>query len=159
MKKTAILLFLLFYNLSHGCTFADGQRNKEGTKDCTQKKDVLIGYENLKLISPLTRVNRIDEEPEHQRKFFTECYDWSFKEEYAYKILENMRQVEGSYAYHICQYYPCWYTGKVSNGIVEFEITIYAHSSITLSNEKETLFFILEEESDLFIVPCGYYDE
>ena len=119
-----------------------------------KEENISIGYKDFILISPLTKVNRIKEEREERQIFFTECNDWHLDKVSANNIIQGMEKVEGSLAWRLCYYYPCWYNGTVSNGKKSYEITIYAHSAVTLTNDEETLFFILKEKSDLFIVPC-----
>ncbi len=157
MNKFTIIVFFAICVISLSCESANRKTNDNDT--LIIKKDIYIGYLDFKLIGNLTRINKIDMEPEHQRKHFLECNKWFFDEESAHNLLSSMKEVDGTYAYHICQYFPCWYVGKVSNDTIVYEITIYAHSAITLSNKNETLFFIMEEESELFIAPCYPYED
>lgn len=123
-------------------------------KRLRKEEKIYIGHKDFLLISPITKENRIKDEREERQKFFTECNDWHLEKESVTNIIEAMERVEGALAWKLCYYYPCWYTGTVSNTKESYEITIYAHSAVTLSNDEETLFFILKEKSELFLVPC-----
>lgn len=152
MMKKFIVLFFLISITNQSCIFTrkDGSVSKD-----SYQQGVLIGYENFRLIGSLVKEEEIDKEPEEKRGLYNECFDWTFEESSVFNILSKMKQVDASYAYHVCQYFPCWYKGIVSNGSSDYGITIYAHGAITLEKEEETIFFIMEQESDLFIVPCS----
>lgn len=151
-----ILITLITVSLL-GCV--DTGRPKSGNKESILENGILIGYADFKLIGTLSKENNIDKIPESKRELFADCLSWTFKEASIENLLNKMKKVDPSYAYQLCESYPCWYTGKVTNGKVYYEITIYAHSAVTLTNEKESLFFIMEGESDLFISPCTHADE
>ena len=155
MSRTIIITLITVSLL--GCV--DSGRPKSGNKESILENGILIGYADFKLIGALSKENNIDKIPESKRELFADCRNWTFKEASIKNLLNEMKQVDPSYAYQLCEFYPCWYTGKVTNGKVLYEITIYAHSAVTLTNKKESLFFIMERESDLFITPCTYIDE
>ncbi len=150
MTSVKIIFVFCFLLLLNAFGLAVNIEDKRLRKD----ENISIGYRYFILISPLTKVNRIQEEREERQKFFTECNDWHLDKESTTNIIEGMEKVEGSLAWRLCSYYPCWYNGTVSNGKKSYEITIYAHSAVTLTNDEETLFFIPKEESDLFLSPC-----
>ena len=83
-----------------------------------------------------------------------ECDSWSFSEETLSSMLLYLKQVSPTEAYAKCYYYPCWHTGEVTKNDSMFNITIYAASNITLSNNDTTLHFILEEPSEFFLDAC-----
>ena len=153
MTKKNVFLFFLISITTISCVFTrkDGSESNDNFQ-----QGVLIGYEDFRLVGSLVKEDEIDKEPEEKRSLYNECFDWTFKESSAFNILTKMKQVDASYAYHVCQYFPCWYKGTVSNGISGYEITIYAHGAITIEKDEKTIFFIMEDDSDLFIVPCGY---
>jgi len=137
MNKLVLIIWIILEALI-GCRPKD-KKMIPSSKN-TSKQEIYIGYNGFKLIGSLTKVLRVEKEPEDKRKYFTECYDWTFDDVFLKDLLKRMKQVEPSYAHQVCEYFPCWYVGKVTNGNTEYEITIYAHSAITLENDKETFF-------------------
>jgi hypothetical protein len=152
MKKQVVVLFAPLLLLS--CVFGHHENTKSSDKTFIQQQAVYVGHLDFKLIGKLSRVNKIKEESAERQKFFVECNDWYIEDKDINQLLKEMEQVEATLAHMHCYYYPCWYTGLISNGEKEYDITIYAHSVVTISNKDETIFFIQKEKSNLFIVPC-----
>lgn len=147
-----IIFFLLILNFSFtNCINTYKDTNEVKTYFPDQEQQIEIGYLDFKLVGSLIKVNK---DKERYKSHFEQCTNWTFKSESALNILKKMRKVEATEAYANCYQYPCWYEGKVSNGEVDFEITIYAGAYITLSNESEILHFIMEKKSDLFVDAC-----
>lgn len=153
MTTNNVIFFLLITLFP--CRICAQQKKNDSTYDIVaDSQAIYIGFFDFKLLGNLERTNRVNEEKIEKQSFLIECNDWYLKEQDVFQILKEMEQVEASTAHLFCYYYPCWYTGRVSNGEAEYDMTIYAHSAITLSNENQTLFFIQKEKSDLFIIPC-----
>lgn len=152
MQKQVVVLFVPLLLLS--CVFGQHENTKSSDETFTQQQDVYVGYLNFKLIGKLNRENKIKEESAERQKFFVECNEWYIEDKDINQLLKDMEQVDATLAHMLCYYYPCWYTGLISNGEKEYDITIYAHSVVTISNKDETIFFIQKEKSNLFIVPC-----
>ena len=69
-------------------------------------------------------------------------------------VISNMRLVDATEWYARCYQYPCYYSGEVSNGTEAYSMVVSPGSYITLSNELESIHFIQENISELFINPC-----
>lgn len=109
---------------------------------------VHIGYDSLRLVSCLVNtygsdISKIDT-----------CISWDFPDSAAQDLLAKMEKVNSTEWYATCYQFPCYYTGKVSNGKSKYDISIHSGSYVILNNEKETLHFILREESPIFLGPC-----
>jgi hypothetical protein len=142
-QLVVIVLFVV------GCGHDIKSDNKEFTADSLgrieQKNETKIGYMGLVLKGSLTK---------GRKKASEECEKWSFDEASLDNLLSKMRKVSAREAYVLCSQYGCWYEGIVVNDSVSFEIAIYAGATVTLSNDKEVLHFVLEEESSLFLDAC-----
>ena len=161
MINKLIFCFIGLTNFMLGCTY-NAKSSNNTNKNTEQKKEIVvqvvqqdsteIGYLDYKLIGTLKKVNQ---DQERYEEYFEKCTDWVFKEKSIFNLLKKMRKVEATEAYARCYQYPCWYEGKVSNGDADYEIAIYAGAFVTLSNNDETLHFIMEEKSDLFVDFCS----
>jgi hypothetical protein len=152
MQKYILVLFAPLLLIS--CFLGHHENTKSSDEAFIKQQDVYVGYLDFKLIGELHRVNKIMEERVERQKFFLECNDWYIEDKDLNQLLKEMEQVDATLAHMLCYYYPCWYTGLISNGEKEYDMTIYAHSAVTISNKDETIFFIKKEKSNLFIVPC-----
>jgi len=152
MQKYVVILFAPLFLFSCAFGHHDNKKSSEGL--IVQSQDIYLGYYDFKLIGELSRVNKIKEERAERQKFFVECNGWYIEDKDVNQLLKEMEQVDATLAHMLCYYYPCWYTGVISNGEKKYNITIYAHSVVTLSDEDETIFFIQKEKTSLFIVPC-----
>ncbi len=141
------LTIIAFFSIS----FYNSTKENELIKN-QHKKEILIGYKNFKLITSLNKI--IKTRSEYDNELIEDCKNWILSESSLSNLLKKMRKVEGHQWYSMCYDYPCYYEGKVSNGKTEYEITISSASYIQLNNENETLIFVLEEESDLFLAAC-----
>ncbi len=115
------------------------------------QKDIYIGYQGLKLSGELEKGYNYNVE---KNKVIRLCESWTFNKKSLKEILRKMRKVDAYEWYTLCYDYPCWYSGIVLNSQNKYEISVYAGGYIILSNKNETLHFILEKESDLFIEVC-----
>lgn len=160
MKKNHIYiigLILTFIVLTLSCK--NNQTDNNNTKDTIaifdkeptiiqDSSNIYIGYKDLKLLNNLKKEIKGTLED-------SLCNAWSFEKSALKGILKTMKKVSGQEAYKLCYQYPCWYKGIVSNDILEYRITIYGGGYITLYNKAETLHFITENESNLFITICN----
>src|SRR5690554_323580 len=146
-----VIYFLLMLNFFINCVNSQENTNEVKLNMPDQEQHIEIGYLDFKLVGQLIKANK---DKEQYKSNFERCANWTFKSESALNILKKMRKVEATEAYAKCYQYPCWYEGKVSNGKVDYEITIYAGAYITLSNENEILHFIMEKKLDLFVDAC-----
>lgn len=166
-----IMLFLPFAisscSISNGASKASGhsvsrdhQISNKDHKDLEIRKghpDILIGYNNLKLITELNKT--IQSKGTSFKPSELGCDEWFLKESSLHNILTKMQKVD-SYALNArCDIYPCWFSGKVSNGDEEYNINVNSASHVVLRNEKEEIYFILKETNDLFLQPCDCCDE
>lgn len=114
--------------------------------------DVQIGYRNLYLTSPIEK--KIDSQKTVNEDIWLNCKGWTLTSESIRNLLYDMRIVEATEWYALCYQYPVWYEGIVKNDHSEFRIIINAASFVILTNNDETLHFILERESKLFLAAC-----
>lgn len=153
MKKKVMLMNILFSIyialLSFGCS---SSAEKKSESEYQQAKEISVGYDNLKLIGELEKACK--SESNVNKDLFADASKWSFSVESASNLIKRMRKVEANEWYALCTLYPCWYEGKVSNGEIEYEILINAGGYVTLTNKDETLHFIFEKKSNLFIAAC-----
>lgn len=142
---------------------SDGQRDykqieykkafEQKTIEVSDTKDEIdIGYQNLKLTGILER--KIDKNSKEAELLNSGCTSWEFKKSNLEGLLGTMRKVEPVEWNAVCYTFPCYYEGKVANEKKEYTIIINAASYVILTNEKETLHFILEKKSNLFLTPC-----
>lgn len=148
-----ILVLLIFTN----CATDKTMQNKDVEKVQKISKEIEIGYLNLKLIGQLEKKFQKGVKMEDLNKIG--CDDWLFHETYLSNIIKEMRKVESVEWNALCYVYPCFYSGKVSNGEVDYEIFINSASHIILQNEKEVLYFIHENQSGKFLIPCNCCEE
>ena len=118
------------------------------SKSITNQK-VSIGYLNLVITDELIRRFKTRKDGNKMG-----CDDWELTTIDLKNILKNMTKVESTEWYAKCYNLPCWYETTVSNGKVKYEMVISAGSYISLSNKKETLLFIMDNKSKLFLEPC-----
>ncbi|MEM6765109.1 MAG: hypothetical protein AAF655_09290 [Bacteroidota bacterium] len=116
------------------------------------KREIPIGYQDLRVISPLERY--IDQKAPQKVLEETGCLSWEPAPEDFHSLLESVQEVSPTEWYAKCYQYPCGYKGRVGNVLVEYEFMLNAASYLILSNEEETVHFILEEKSDLFLQSC-----
>lgn len=118
----------------------------------TENEGIPLGYLGLKINKELRRGFKQGADPEE----FSEigCDSWELPLSSMRNILRDMRRVEGEEWYALCYNYPCWYKGRASNGKLEYDFYVNAASYIILSNEDETLHFILEKPSEIFLTAC-----
>ena len=137
------ILILVFFIA--GCTTSSSNQAMNDQSQSTIKSDkgIPIGYHNLYLKESLKREVKDNN-----------CAEWFFPESTLRNLLKSFEEVSGMESYQRCYQYKCWYTGKVSNQKEDYEITVHAGGYIILSNEKETLHFIMTKESDLFVSVC-----
>lgn len=108
-----------------------------------------IGYNGLKLISPLLKTNN-----EKDTVSIKECSAWNMSNTIVQNLLKTMELVSPEVYYKRCYQLPCFYTGTVSNGIEIYEIEIWAGSYVQLIGENETLYFILSKTNENYVSPC-----
>lgn len=118
----------------------------------TKLEGIPIGYQDLEIKAEL--IKGLDEKLVLEELQKTGCESWEISLISLKNILKKMRKVEATEWYAVCYNYPCWYESKVSNDKVEYDFHVNAASYITLSNENETLHFILEEPSEIFLTAC-----
>lgn len=115
--------------------------------------EVSLGIEGLRLVKPLKRFR--DTNNAFDVADFKLCKDWELDSKQLYGILTEMEEVESHELYSLCYKLPCWYRGCAMSDSAEYEILISSTSYIILNNEKEDRFFVLKEDSDLFLFPCN----
>ena len=129
-----------------GCTISSSNQamNEQSQKIIDTDIEIPIGYQGLYLTANLNR--------EGDDK---DCNDWTFAENSLKNLLKELEKVSITEAYSRCYQYKCAYYGKVASPKKAYEIAIHAGGYIILSNEKETLHFIMTKESDLFVSVCN----
>jgi hypothetical protein len=125
---------------------------KNAVEKSGNEKEIPIGYKTLKLIGGLKRACKYEEASNELAKIVTK---WAFSDSLAHNLLQKMRKVESNEWYASCTIYPCWYEGVVKDQDTQYEIIINAGGYVILTNESETLHFVLIEKSDLFIGICA----
>ena len=116
-------------------------------------EDIYIGYLDFKLIGDISK--KVEKESSQAELKSIGCSTWVLKKEDLKDILLKMRRVDAVEWNAICYTFPCWYTGKVSNGEKEFVITINSASHIILSNNNESIYFVNDKKNNLFLCPCN----
>lgn len=149
-----MLFIIIFSFFSIGCSNSGKKTNSLEVESppVSQTQEIFIGYLDLKLNGTLKK--EFKSESNNGNDIIVECERWTLGDTSISNILKGMRKVDATEWYALCYNYPCWYEGNVSNGNVKYQMTINAASYVTLSNDKETLHFILEKKSNLFIVAC-----
>ena len=147
--NTILLICIAFSSFGCNCT-SENHSNEVIDENISQVKEITLGYNNLKFISELKKACK----PYSDNDLFENANNWSFSIESVSNLLKHMRKVESNEWYALCTIYPCWYEGKVANEKVNYEILINAGGFVILTNEDETLHFILEDKSSLFIAVC-----
>ncbi len=146
MKKISFLILAVFVMVT--CM---SNVKSNSTREKTLEKniqDIPIGYNNLFLRGEIVKKENFEDGDN------SDCSDWILDREQLKNILQSMEKVDATEWYAACQNYPCWYEGVLLNKTSEYEIIINAASYIIISNEKETLHFVLDKKSKLFLIPC-----
>lgn len=126
---------------------------QENAQTTVKIEEIPIGYKNLKLAGQLTKHIKTGTNLRDLEE--SGCVDWKFHRSSAKDILASMKLADAENLYAKCYFLPCWFEGTVKNEELEYRLIIGATSHITLDNEKETLHFILESNSNLFLLPCN----
>lgn len=113
---------------------------------------IKIGYQDYQIIGSLERIEKL--ENQNDTSLNNELKNWKISREDISNIISSFRLVNITEWYATCYQYSVWYKGKVSNSINSYEILISPTSYICLSNADTTLYFIEEEKTNLFLVPC-----
>lgn len=148
--NTFLLIYIAFSSL--GCSSSIENHSNEVIKNNSQVNEIMIGYDDLKLNGELKKACKA--ESSSDKDLFEEANKWTFTAESTFNLIKEMRKVEANEWYALCTLYPCWYEGIVSNGKTKYEILINAGGYVTLTNKDETLHFILEKKSNLFVAVC-----
>jgi hypothetical protein len=154
MKTTNLLLIL---TILATCGAAQSYSQADDNESFTP---VEIGYEDFKLVSALVKIFR----PEMTSATFLEeglqkCNDWILNDSELKDFMELMTEESQVLINMACDFYPCYYTGIISNGKVEYEIAIYGGAFISINKpsskyDENATYFVSYEESTLFITTC-----
>lgn len=152
MKHLIICLIWIFLGscLSHS---QDKFKNKQNQNSNMDSSIIEIGYKDLMLIGGIEKKYQsgLTEDKINQ----CGCNNWELLNVDIEGILDKMKIVKQDIWASLCYYYPCYYTGTVKNDSSSYEITINAASSIILSNEHDTIYFIEEDKNKNFLIPCN----
>ncbi|WP_338763554.1 hypothetical protein WAF17_19910 [Bernardetia sp. ABR2-2B] len=146
---------LLFIVLAIVFAFCQAHTKRRNTSK--QNKDILIGYLDFKLSDSISK--KYTKKSNSTNIKMSGCDKWTLEEKDFAGIMQNMKESSYTVMYLNCEILPCYYKTKITNDSVTYTMSVYLGGFITISSEREQLFFLTEEENDLFISVCDEQEQ